>query len=237
MKHRHLARQSGFTLVEIAIVLVIVGLLLGGVLKGQEMIENAKTKSIVNDMTAIQAAYNGYIDRYKAIPGDEADTTMTARGWAGTAGALATTATTANGVLNVTLAQTFTSGAAATEAAAFWRALRGSGLLAGDATAVGVAALPRHAAGGLLGVTGAVTYAQSGTFICASGLSTKQAAAVDTLIDGALPATNIGNDTGSLRADTIAAGTNPLAPVATIPTGLAYDESTTTTPWTVCMKM
>jgi prepilin-type N-terminal cleavage/methylation domain-containing protein len=231
MKHRHLARQSGFTLVEIAIVLVIVGLLLGGVLKGQEMIENAKTKSIVNDMKAIQAAYNGYLDRYKAIPGDEADTTMTARGWAGTAGALATTA---NGVLNVTLAQTFTSGVAATEAAAFWRALRGSGLLAGDATAVGVAALPRHAAGGLLGVTGAVTYAQSGTFICASGLSTKQAAAVDTLIDGALPATNIGNDTGSLRADT---GTNPLAPVATIPTGLAYDESTTTTPWTVCMKM
>ncbi len=35
-------RQSGFTLVEIAIVLVIIGLLLGGVLKGQEMIANSR---------------------------------------------------------------------------------------------------------------------------------------------------------------------------------------------------
>ncbi len=42
-------RQHGFTLVEIAIVLVIIGLLLGGVLKGQEMIENARIKSVVGD--------------------------------------------------------------------------------------------------------------------------------------------------------------------------------------------
>ena len=34
-------RQSGFTLVEIAIVLVIIGLLLGGILKGQELINSA----------------------------------------------------------------------------------------------------------------------------------------------------------------------------------------------------
>ena len=63
MEHRNFARPSGFPLVEIAIVLVIIGLLLGGVLKGQELIENSRIKSIVNDMKAIQAAYNGYIDR------------------------------------------------------------------------------------------------------------------------------------------------------------------------------
>ena len=63
--------QSGFTLVEIAIVLVIIGLLLGGVLKGQEMIENARIKSIVNDMNGVSAAYNSYMDRFHAIPGDE----------------------------------------------------------------------------------------------------------------------------------------------------------------------
>ena len=145
MNYRNRSRQAGFTLVEIAIVLVIIGLLLGGVLKGQELIENSKTKSIVNDMKAVQAAYNGYIDRYKSLPGDEAAATMTARGWAGTAGA--PVATAGNGVLNITAAETITGGAAATEAAAFWRALRGSGLLAGDPTAVAVAALPRHAAG------------------------------------------------------------------------------------------
>ena len=43
-------RQSGFTLVEIAIVLVIIGLLLGGVLKGQELITQAKIKNVANDL-------------------------------------------------------------------------------------------------------------------------------------------------------------------------------------------
>jgi prepilin-type N-terminal cleavage/methylation domain-containing protein len=64
--------QKGFTLVEMAIVLVIIGLLLGGVLKGQELIKNAKVKGIANDVNAVSAAMNGYQDRYKALPGDDA---------------------------------------------------------------------------------------------------------------------------------------------------------------------
>ena len=48
--------EAGFTLVEIAIVLVIIGLLLGGILKGQEMITQAKIKNIVNDFNGITAA-------------------------------------------------------------------------------------------------------------------------------------------------------------------------------------
>src|SRR4030088_3250787 len=62
---------SVFTLVEIAIVLVIIGLLLGGILKGQEMITQAKIKNIVNDFNGITAAINSYQDRYKALPGDD----------------------------------------------------------------------------------------------------------------------------------------------------------------------
>ncbi|MCC7488982.1 MAG: prepilin-type N-terminal cleavage/methylation domain-containing protein, partial [Gammaproteobacteria bacterium] len=42
-------QQQGFTLVEIAIVLVIIGLMIGGVLKGQEMITNAKVSRVEND--------------------------------------------------------------------------------------------------------------------------------------------------------------------------------------------
>src|SRR5512139_776016 len=73
MPHPHLPRrQSGFTLVEIAIVLVIIGLLLGGILKGQEMIVQAKIKNTISDFNGILAAYNGYIDRYRALPGDDA---------------------------------------------------------------------------------------------------------------------------------------------------------------------
>ena len=64
-------KQAGFTLVEIAIVLVIIGLLLGGILKGQEMITQAKIKNVVNDFNGITAAVNSYQDRYRQLPGDD----------------------------------------------------------------------------------------------------------------------------------------------------------------------
>ena len=66
-------KQQGFTLVEIAIVLVIIGLLLGGVLKGQEMIKSAKVKSQMQQIDGISAAFNTYLDKYGAIPGDDAN--------------------------------------------------------------------------------------------------------------------------------------------------------------------
>jgi prepilin-type N-terminal cleavage/methylation domain-containing protein len=63
--------QGGFTLVEIAIVLVIIGLLIGGVLKGQELIYNQKVKSTYDLYRQYTAAMYGYQDRYKALPGDD----------------------------------------------------------------------------------------------------------------------------------------------------------------------
>jgi len=66
-----LTKQKGFTLVEIAIVLVIVGLLIGGVLKGQEMITNAKLKRVESDNAGIAAAMFSYQDRYLQLPGDD----------------------------------------------------------------------------------------------------------------------------------------------------------------------
>ncbi len=62
--------QHGFTLIEIAIVLVIIGLLLGGVLKGQELIQNARVRNIISQQDGVKAAYFGFQDRYRGIPGD-----------------------------------------------------------------------------------------------------------------------------------------------------------------------
>lgn len=63
-------RQSGFTLIEIAIVLVIVGLLLGGILKGQELITSARVRNIIAQLDGTKAAFFGFQDRYRALPGD-----------------------------------------------------------------------------------------------------------------------------------------------------------------------
>ena len=63
-------RQKGFTLIEIAIVLVIIGLLLGGVLKGQELINTARVRALNNSVDGITAAWFSFQDRYRAFPGD-----------------------------------------------------------------------------------------------------------------------------------------------------------------------
>lgn len=70
MKSYHYKQQQGFTLVEIAIVLVIIGLLLGGILKGQELINGARVRNMADQNSSVQAAYYGFIDRYRAVPGD-----------------------------------------------------------------------------------------------------------------------------------------------------------------------
>jgi prepilin-type N-terminal cleavage/methylation domain-containing protein len=63
---------KGFTLIEIAIVLVIIGLLLGGVLKGQELITGARVRNLISQQDGIKAAFFGFQDRYRALPGDYA---------------------------------------------------------------------------------------------------------------------------------------------------------------------
>ncbi len=63
-------KQKGFTLIEIAIVLLIIGMLLGGIMKGQSMINSARVRAIANDLTGIEAAWISFQDRYRSLPGD-----------------------------------------------------------------------------------------------------------------------------------------------------------------------
>ena len=69
-------KSRGFTLIEIAIVLVIIGLLLGGVLKGQELITGARVRNLISQQDGIKAAFFGFQDRYRALPGDYAAATI-----------------------------------------------------------------------------------------------------------------------------------------------------------------
>lgn len=172
MKHQ----QKGFTLVEIAIVLVIIGLLLGGILKGQEMIVQAKIKNVIADFSGVSAAYHGYQDRYRKIPGDDGD--ADARWSLG----IATPASGAfnNGVISGGYATT----TANEESRLFWLHLRRAGFVSGSDQEQ-----PFNAVTGRLGVqTGDTAGASifggfSGLIICSANLPDKIAIATDTQMD------------------------------------------------------
>ena len=68
--HESVSEEKGFTLVELAIVMVIIGLLIGGILKGQEMINNAQVSATIAQMKGIDAATSTFRDMYDALPGD-----------------------------------------------------------------------------------------------------------------------------------------------------------------------
>jgi len=69
-------KSAGFTLVELAIVMIIVGLLVGGVLKGQELITNARVTAAVKQVKGAEAAVLTFRDMYRALPGDMVDANM-----------------------------------------------------------------------------------------------------------------------------------------------------------------
>ena len=62
--------ERGFTLVELAIVMIIIGLLITGILKGQELINNARVSSSVTQIKGAEAAINTFREKYAAYPGD-----------------------------------------------------------------------------------------------------------------------------------------------------------------------
>lgn len=183
------SQQSGFTLVEIAIVLVIIGLLLGGILKGQELINSAKVKNIANDFRVIPTYIYAYQDKFKSLPGDDRDVANHVSG--GTAG---TGGTVGNGVIEGAWNADETGTA---ESNIFWQHVRLANLAAGPTTP-GAGFAPTNAVGGRVGISSAnapFITGMTGTYqVCSSGILGKFVKQLDIQMDDGK------TDTGSMRS-------------------------------------
>jgi prepilin-type N-terminal cleavage/methylation domain-containing protein len=195
MPHRHFSRrQSGFTLIEIAIVLVIIGLLLGGILKGQELINSARVKSLATDFRNIPVFIYGYQDKFRALPGD--DSAVVAH----VGGTLATTGSTPG---NGTIDGAWDSDTTTHESFLFWQHIRLAGLAPGSTNTAASDYEPLNAVGGRVGIqsTKPFTSMNIGTwFICSGAITGKFAKQLDSQLDDG------DTDAGSMQAGATANG-------------------------------
>jgi len=197
--------QRGFTLIELAIVLVIIGLLLGGVLKGQELINSARVKNMASDFRNVQVYIYGYQDRFRAIPGDDA----AVRAHVGAVAVEPPIAADGDGVIN----GAWNTAANGDESCIFWQHVRLANLAPGPTAAAGVDCananstyVPRNAAGGRFGVqsVGAVgnfitivdAAPMTGNYVaCSEGILGALALQLDRMLDDGE------TSTGSVRAN------------------------------------
>jgi hypothetical protein len=176
-------------------------------------------------MTAISAANNAYTDRFRRTAGDDGPlVNLTARGgpWA-----TVTVGGDNDGQLEIVAAAVF---APVTESLAFWQSLRAAGFVTGDPSLVGVAASPRNAFGGLIGVIGPLAVpitGAPGASVCLSQVPGPAARALDAQLDDGVPLT------GDFRATVAVAGAN-TAPGAAPAAGVGYVD---TLVYTVCREL
>ncbi|MER2624596.1 MAG: prepilin-type N-terminal cleavage/methylation domain-containing protein [Accumulibacter sp.] len=215
-------QQSGFTLVEIAIVLVIIGLLLGGVLKGQELINSAKVKNMVGDFRTVSSLAYGYQDRFKALPGDQTQAQLDLAFGAGVAAACAPPAAAGQCVQNNGRIDGAWNAAAVTdETFVFWQHVRLANLASGPTQIANPNYQPRNADGGLIGIESGLNAAGAaapfivgmrGTFfVCSDGILGRYVRQIDTVMDdgdtaaGSVQAVPTGSVRGAVAATATAA--------------------------------
>jgi prepilin-type N-terminal cleavage/methylation domain-containing protein len=207
-------QQNGFTLIELAIVLVIIGLLLGGVLKGQELINSAKVKNMAADFRNVPVYIYGYQDKFKALPGDDAAAV-------GHVGAVA------SGDGDGKIESAWNSTTITEESAKFWEHIRLAGLAPGSTDITNATATsgfyPTNSDGGRIGVTSQlpITSLPGAYFMCSGGILGKYAKQLDLTIDDGTP------NGGSTRATE--ATTFPATGAAA---AIAWSDSAS---YTVCM--
>ena len=204
--------QSGFTLIEIAIVLVIIGLLLGGILKGQELINSARVKNLAADFRNIPVFIYGYQDKFRSLPGD--DSAAVAH-----VGAGATEIGNGDG----SIGGAWNSTAASDESYLFWLHVRLAGLAPGSTTVGASDFPPFNALSGRIGIQSATPYTglKGSYFICSANITGKYAKQLDIQLDD-----------GNTATGSVMVGGTPTT-TASSPT--ATTSIVDSTPYTVCM--
>ena len=206
-----LNNQKGFTLVEIAIVLVIIGLLLGGVLKGQELIKNAKINSVLKDFEGIATAYYSYLDRMGKAPGSVTSkissdvlfwSDLRSEGFISGSGAFLD-----NGIEPIQLA-----------------------FIINVPVISSVVTGPQHALGGNFLASGSNSFFET-NFICASNIEEGVALGIDRRLDDGQPGT------GSIRTGiNIEVSTSPYDMIPTRSVSGSYTEGSNL-PSTLCREL
>ncbi|HEX5054998.1 MAG TPA: prepilin-type N-terminal cleavage/methylation domain-containing protein [Gammaproteobacteria bacterium] len=187
-------KEAGFTLVEIAIVLVVIGLLLGAILAGQEVVLNGQIRNVINEYNNVASAVYVYQDRYRQIPGD--DMTASAR-WLSNNAISPPAGTGGNRLID----GTWDTGTSAEETGLFWHHLRNDELVAGPRSGATPQSfqLPRNAFNGVIGVQeGAFAGGIPDTVICQSEVPAKAAIVIDSRLDDDT-GDGEGSDSGNLQ--------------------------------------
>lgn len=182
MTNKNKASRRAFTLVELSIVLVIIGLIIGGVLTGQQIIQNARITNAVNGIQAFQGQFQTYAQNYGALPGDDISAISRFP-------SLATTDADAKGNNDgkVGTSSSFdtqdTTGKAA-ESRYVWAHLRAAGLVKNMISNGSTAIQPTNPFGGYYGFQdGAFGGVFSTTVLCMDKVPAAAAQAVDARLD------------------------------------------------------
>jgi len=214
--------ERGFTLLEIAIVLLIAGLLFAAIMKGHALVVQARGKQLVHDLNAVHAAAISYHDRYKTWPGDDPGA---ATRW----GLFNARSGNGDGVVTGSYNDLFAGDPGAwtdgngNESMKFWWHLRISGFALGPPTGAGSAAPPMTRVGGILGVQTGGPGLFAGLMACVSNVPAPIAELVDTQLDDQLP----GNGTLRARRQRDGQENPPLASTDPVGVNLYVDDGAT----------